>query len=64
MTSSLSSNMIKAYSIAYDTKKVKNLDMEERENELLERAKAAGDEPELVMDELSGVTFLDYSDVL
>ncbi len=32
--------------------------------ELLERAKAAGDEPELVMDELSGVTFLDYSDVL
>jgi len=35
----LSSNMIKAYSIAYDTKKVKNLDMEDRENELLERAK-------------------------
>jgi len=35
----LSSNMIKAYSIAYDTKKVRNLNMEERENELLERAK-------------------------
>jgi len=35
----LSSNMIKAYSIAYDTKKIRNLDMEERENELLERAK-------------------------
>ena len=35
----MSSNMIKAYSIAYDTKKIKNLDMEERENELLERAK-------------------------
>lgn len=35
----MSSNMIKAYSIAYDTKKVVNLDMEERENELLERAK-------------------------
>ena len=35
----MSSNMIKAYSIAYDTKKVKSLDIEERENELLERAK-------------------------
>lgn len=35
----MSSNMIKAYSIAYDTKKVKNLNMEDRENELLERAK-------------------------
>ncbi len=35
----MSSNMIKAYSIAYDTKKIKNLDMEERENELEERAK-------------------------
>ena len=35
----MSSNMIKAYSIAYDSKKVKNLDMEERENELLERTK-------------------------
>jgi len=35
----LSSNMIKAYSIAYDTKKVKSLDVEERENELMERAK-------------------------
>lgn len=34
----MSSNMIKAYSIAYDTKKIKSLDMEERENELLERA--------------------------
>ncbi len=32
--------------------------------ELLERAKAAGDDPELVVDELSGVTFLDYSDVI
>ena len=35
----MSSNMIKAYSIAYDTQKVKNLDMEERETELEERAK-------------------------
>jgi len=35
----LSSNMIKAYSIAYDTQKIKNLDMEARENEVLERAK-------------------------
>lgn len=35
----MSSNMIKAYSISYDTKKVKSLDMEERENELLERAR-------------------------
>ena len=35
----MSSNMIKAYSISYDTQKVKNLDMEERENELLERAR-------------------------
>ena len=32
--------------------------------ELLERAKAAGDEPELIVDELSGVTFLDYSSIL
>lgn len=32
--------------------------------ELVERAKAAGDDPELIMDELSGVTFLDYSDIL
>jgi len=35
----LSNNMIKAYSIAYDTQKIRNLDMEERENELLERAR-------------------------
>lgn len=35
----MSSNMIKAYSIAYDTQKIKNLDMEARENELIERAK-------------------------
>ncbi len=35
----MSSNMIKAYSIAYDTQKIKSLDMEERENELAERAK-------------------------
>ncbi len=33
----MSSNMIKAYSIAYDTEKIKNLDMETRENELLAR---------------------------
>ncbi len=33
----MSSNMIKAYSIAYDTQKIKNLDMEERENALAER---------------------------
>lgn len=32
--------------------------------EWMERAKAAGDEPELVVDEISGVTFLDYSDVI
>lgn len=35
----MSSNMIKAYSIAYDTKKVKNLDIEAREAELNERAR-------------------------
>ena len=35
----MSSNMIKAYSIAYDTQKIRSLDMEERENELAERAK-------------------------
>jgi len=35
----LSNNMIKAYSIAYDTKKMRTLDMEARENELLERVK-------------------------
>jgi len=34
----LSSNMIKAYSIAYDTQKIKNLDMEERENAITEWA--------------------------
>ena len=34
----MSSNMIKAYSIAYDTQKVKNLDMEERENAITEWA--------------------------
>lgn len=45
------------------TKKVLAMPLYTKE-ELLERAKAAGDEPELVMDELSGVTFLDYSDVL
>ena len=35
----MSSNMIKAYSIAYDTQKIKNLDMKERESEIEERAK-------------------------
>ena len=35
----MSSNMIKAYSITYDEKKVKNLDIEVRENELEERAR-------------------------
>ncbi|MBP3569494.1 MAG: hypothetical protein J6K04_10055 [Lachnospiraceae bacterium] len=35
----MSSNMIKAYSIAYDTEKIKSLDMEDRENALLERIK-------------------------
>lgn len=34
----MSSNMIKAYSISYDTKKIKNLDIEERENALVEKA--------------------------
>ena len=33
----MSSNMIKAYSIAYDTQKIKSLDMELRENALEER---------------------------
>ncbi|NCB92380.1 MAG: hypothetical protein EOM40_07365 [Clostridia bacterium] len=32
--------------------------------ELLERAKAAGEEPDIVEDEVSGVTILDYSDIL
>ncbi len=35
----MSSNMIKAYSIAYDTQKIKNLDMEVRESELEERVR-------------------------
>lgn len=35
----MSSNMIKAYSISYDTQKLKKLDMEARENELVQRAK-------------------------
>ena len=35
----MSSNMIKAYSIAYDTQKIKSLDMEVRENELEERVR-------------------------
>lgn len=35
----MSSNMIKAYSIAYDTQKIKPLDMELRENELEERVR-------------------------
>ena len=35
----MSSNMIKAYSIAYDTQKIKTLDMELRENELEERVR-------------------------
>ena len=35
----MSSNMIKAYSIAYDPEKIKSLDMEDRENALLERIK-------------------------
>lgn len=32
--------------------------------ELLEKAKAAGEEPDIVEDETSGITFLDYSDIL
>lgn len=32
--------------------------------ELLEKAKAAGDEPNVIEDEVSGVTLLDYSDIL
>lgn len=35
----MSSNMIKAYSIAYDTQKIKTLDTEVRENELEERVR-------------------------
>ena len=35
----MSSNMIKAYSIAYDTQKIKSLDMVVRENELEERVR-------------------------
>ena len=35
----MSSNMIKAYSIAYDTQKIKSLDIEVRENELEERVR-------------------------
>lgn len=38
----MSSNMIKAYSIAYDTKKIKTLDMELRENALEERMRKLG----------------------
>lgn len=32
--------------------------------ELIEKAKAAGEEPDIVEDEASGITFLDYSDIL
>lgn len=32
--------------------------------ELIDKAKAAGDEPDVVEDEVSGVTLLDYSDIL
>ena len=32
--------------------------------ELLEKAEADGDEPEVIEDEVSGVTLVDYSDVL
>lgn len=32
--------------------------------ELIEKAKAAGEEPDIVEDESSGITFLDYSDIL
>lgn len=35
----MSSNMIKAYSIAYDTQKIRKLDMEVRENELEQRTR-------------------------
>lgn len=33
-------------------------------DELLDKAKAAGDEPEIIEDEFGGITFLDYSDIL
>lgn len=33
-------------------------------DELINKAKEAGDEPEVVEDEISGVTFLDYSNIL
>ena len=32
--------------------------------ELLQKAEADGDEPEVIEDEVSGVTLVDYSDVL
>lgn len=32
--------------------------------ELIEKAKAAGEEPDIVEDESTGITFLDYSDIL
>lgn len=32
--------------------------------ELIEKAKAAGEEPDIVEDETTGITFLDYSDIL
>lgn len=32
--------------------------------ELMEKAKAAGEEPDIVEDETNGITFLDYSDIL
>ena len=35
----MSSNMIKAYSIAYDTQKIKSLDIDARENDLEERVR-------------------------
>ena len=39
MTSSLSNNMIKAYSIAYDKEKIKTLDFGIREKEVAQRLK-------------------------
>lgn len=65
----MSSNMIKAYSIAYDTQKIKSLDMEVRENELEERvrkivsAKSVLQEPKEVQEFVPGLLVEDLGEI-
>ena len=65
----MSSNMIKAYSIAYDTQKIKSLDMEVRENEIEERvrkivsAKPVLSEPKEVQEFVPGLLVEDLGEI-